>query len=483
MNLATVIAHHARSQPDKIAVEGGKELLTYAAFDELVRRLAARLRAAGVGSGDLVGVRMKDSPAHAAAFAAVGRVGGIILPLDWRSALPEIQRIAERFRPKVVLADDAKPLPQPIVTVGTAGLEQTEPDSLPFAKIDDAPFVFGLTSGTTGEPKGIILTHNEMFARIVTFTVEDILRADDRFLSALPLAYAAGREFSTLLLCLGATLVMFPTLFEPKDLVKAVNEKDITALILSPNMSRALITLSKGASERLMPNLRLYVSSTGKLQPEERAALSERVAPNIFDFYGSTGTGPIAVIPPGSDEPAPTAAGRPAIGIEIEVVDEDHKTVADGDTGRVRIRGPGVTHGFAGGQPPGDESMHQGWYYPGDLGSFDERGVLHLRGRAADLIKRGGLMIHAQEVEHVLRLHQAIVDAAVVGIPSPQLGEELVAFIMISEPVEPQAVILHCRQQLAAYKVPQRVEIMDDLPRNAGGKVVKALLRQTKGDA
>jgi acyl-coenzyme A synthetase/AMP-(fatty) acid ligase len=478
MNIATLIAHHAGSQPDKVAVEGGKELLTYAAFDELVRRLAARLRSAGVGKGDLVGVRMKDSPAHVAAFAAVARVGGVILPLDWRSAIPEVQRIAGRFGPKVILCDDPKPLPEPLVTVGTAGLEATEPDTLPFTKIDDAPFVFGLTSGTTGEPKGIILTHNEMFSRIVTFSIEKILLPEDRFLSALPVAYAAGREFATLLLSIGATLVMFPTLFEPKDLVKAVNEKDITSLILSPNMSRALIALSKGTGERLMPNLRLYVSSTGKLQPEERVALSARVAPNIFDFYGSTGTGPIAVIPPGTDEPAATAAGRPAIGIEIEIVDETHMPVPAGDTGRVRIRGPGVTHGFAGGQPPGDESMHDGWYYPGDLGSFDERGVLHLRGRAADLIKRGGLMIHAQEVEHVLRLHDAIIDAAVVGIPSEQLGEEVVAFIVVSEPVEAQAVILHCRKQLAAYKVPQRVEIVADLPRNAGGKVVKAELKK-----
>ena len=478
MNIAALISRHAQSQPERLAIEGGGESFSHAALDIAVRRVAKRIRSAGIGAGDLVGLRLRDTPAHLIALLAIARIGAIALPMDWRGAAPEIGRIIERFRPKLVVVDDAKPLPVAIAVATVNDLAGTEPDELPPASLIDSPLVYGLTSGTTGVPKGIITTHEEMFGKFVAFTIGKLIDSQDRFLVPLPLVFDAGRAISFSLLTLGAKVSLFPTLFDPQELVDGVNRIGATGLVVTPKTSRALLGLAAGKGH-LMPGLRAYVSTAGKLQPEERAALRERVAPKVIDYYGTTGGGPVALITGDEEDTSPTAAGRLAMGIEVEVVDELGAAVDRGASGRIRMRGPGVTRSFAGETiATGDEAIRDGWYYPGDTGHFGENGMLHLTGRAAEMIKRGGLMIHAQEVEYVLSLLDSIVEAAVVGIPTGAHDEEVVAFIVVRESVDTPSILRHCRQNLAGYKVPQRVMVVDAMPRNTNGKVVKADLRR-----
>ena len=147
-----------------------------------------------------------------------------------------------------------------------------------------------------------------------------------------------------------------------------------------------------------------------------------------------------------------------------------------GPSAGYRVRGAAITTRVIGDDGPGDEGFRDGWYYPGDLGRIDKRGILHLHGRAADLIKRGGLMVHAQEVEQALRRHDSVADAAVVGFPSAALGQEVAAFIVPRGPVDARELIRHCRHELAPFKVPTRVEFVAALPRNPNGKVIKDLL-------
>lgn len=478
MNIAELISRHARSQPERPAIESSGENYSYAALDDGVRRLAGRIRSSGIGTGDLVGLRLRDTPAHLIALLAIARIGAIALPMDWRGAAPEIGRIIERFRPKLVLVDDAKPLPAAVATASVNDRTGAEPDTLPPASLVDSPLVYGLTSGTTGVPKGIVTTHEEMFGRFVAFTIGGLIDREDRFLVPLPLVFDAGRAVSFALLTLGARINLFPTLFDPQELVDGVNASRATALIVTPKTSRALLGLAV-SERRLMPGLRAYVSTAGKLQPEEREALRSRIAPRVIDYYGTTGGGPVALITGDEEDTSPTAAGRLTAGIEVEAVDETGAAVASGVSGRIRMRGPGVTRSFAGESVgAGDEAVRDGWYYPGDTGHFDENGILHLTGRAAELIKRGGLMIHAQEVEYVLSLQDGIVEAAVVGIPTEAHDEEVVAFIVAREPVSAPSILLHCRRNLAGYKVPQRVIVLEEMPRNTSGKVVKAALRK-----
>jgi len=478
MNIAALISRHAQSQPARPAIEGSGESFSHAALDVAVRRLAGRLRRGGIGTGDLVGLRLRDTPAHLIALLAAARIGAIALPMDWRGAAPEIGRIIERFQPKLVLVDDARPLPVATAVTSVNDLAGAEPDGLRPASLVDSPLVYGLTSGTTGVPKGIVTTHEEMFGRFVAFTIGRLIDREDRFLVPLPLVFDAGRAISFALLTLGAKISLFPTLFDPRELVDGVHTTGATALIVTPKTSRALLGLAAGKGH-LMPGLRAYVSTAGKLQPEERTALRERVAPRVIDYYGTTGGGPVALITGDEEDTSPTAAGRLTAGIEVEVVDETGAVVVRGASGRIRMRGPGVTRSFADETTAaGDEAIRDGWYYPGDTGHFGENDILHLTGRTAELIKRGGLMINAQEVEYVLSLHDSVVEAAVVGIPTGAHDEEVVAFVVVRGPAASPSILRHCRQNLAGYKVPQRVVVVDAMPRNTSGKVVKADLRK-----
>jgi acyl-CoA synthetase (AMP-forming)/AMP-acid ligase II len=225
-----------------------------------------------------------------------------------------------------------------------------------------------------------------------------------------------------------------------------------------------------------MPHVRTMVSTTGKLDPHERVLIRRHLVPRLIDYYGNSGAGPIAIMSREEDATEPTAAGRVAIGVEVQIVDDDGTPLPDGEVGAIRLRGRTITTDMAGAEEVRGEGLRDGWYYPGDLGRFGERGILHLMGRNADLIKRGGLMIHAQEVERAIREHPDVVDVAVVGVPSKDLGQEVVAFMEVRNPIDAKEMTRQLRGKLAGYKVPSRYETVDTLPRNPAGKVVKAKL-------
>jgi long-chain acyl-CoA synthetase len=473
VNLAAFVLHHGRYRPSAIAIESGAETVTYSALARRVRQMAACLTDRGVKSGDVVGLRVKDRPEHIVALLAILKVGGIVLPLDWRATVEECERVLSRFPAAAVVGEGELP-PGSFVAIRPADADAYEPDASASAGIIDQAAVFSLTSGTTGSPKAIVLTHEEFFGRLTSFHAEGIILRDDRFLSPLPLAYSAGRVLALTALIFGATLVMFPSMFDAGELVRAVNERAISALAVSPNVSRELLGLK--SATRLMPNLRLYISTTGRLHAEERLALLDRVTPRLVDYYGSTGGGLIALFQTEDRARAAAAAGRPGFGAELEVADESGKPLAADEIGWIRVRGAGVTTRFAGDAPTGDEGLRHGWYYPGDLGYLDASGYLYLTGRTADLIKRGGLMVHAQEVERVLASHDAIMEAAVVGLPSAELGEVVGAFVRLKGEVTQRDLIAFCRARLAPYKIPSSVTFVEALPRNANGKVVKAEL-------
>jgi acyl-CoA synthetase (AMP-forming)/AMP-acid ligase II len=470
MNLAGIVAQFARYQPHKAAAESSDEVLSYVGLFDRARRVARCLRTAGIARGDVVGLHMRDTLDHLAAFIGIIHLGAVVLPLDWRAARPEIARILSRFTPRVVVTDDPRLTLPDIGVIAVEGIAATEPDESEPVSFADAPLVYSLTSGTTGEPKAMVMTHQQMLGRAMTLAAERVVVAEDRFLSMMPLAYSNGRVIAATILSLGATAISSPLFIEAANLVTIINQRNVTGVMVSANIVRKLLALQP-PHDLLMPGLRALVTAGSKLQPKERSDFTARVARSLIDYYGSTGGGPTSIIDNAADGIETTSVGRPMIGTEIEIVDDAAIPVADGVIGSVRVRGPGVVSEFV--SESSDEGVRDGWYYPGDLGSRDKSGLIHLHGRVADLIKRSGLMVYAQEVEQVLLRFTGVLEAAVVGAPSPTLGQEVVAVLVTRVPVDPIEITRHCRRELAGFKVPGRIVFVGSLPRNPNGKVLK----------
>ena len=474
MNIAGIIAGHAQTRADKVAIDTGNLTVTYAELDDLVRRIAVTLREAGVGSGDRVAVRMRETHEHVAALVSINRLGAIVVPIDWRAAAPELEKVIESIDPRLILTDADGLPPLTIRMVHIRDIAAVAGD-VPPAPLDHAPFAYAMTSGTTGRPKMFSLSHEGYHHRVMAFRASGLILPEDRLLGPIPLAFAAGREMALGLMVQGATFLMMRPLFEPAEFVAAAVSRNATVALASPNTSRALLAFAGDGAERLMPNLRLYINATAKAEPEERSRLRQRVAVAVADMYGTTGAGLVSVVSDTDDRAgrARTSVGRPVPGITLEVVGDDHNPLPAGEIGRIRLQGPGVVTRFVHDEPFGDEGIRDGWYYPGDIGSIDVEGFLHLHDRAADLIKRGGVMIHAQEIEGVLRAHPAVADVAVVGLAHALLGQEVAAFVVAEAGMDARTLTVFCRERLAGYKVPTQFSFVNALPRNAIGKVVK----------
>ena len=227
--------------------------------------------------------------------------------------------------------------------------------------------------------------------------------------------------------------------------------------------------------------LDLLISSGAPLTPSERRDIKHRLCRNFFEYYASTEGGGISLQSPEDQERYPDSVGRPIFSVEVEVVDEADKTLPSGQVGVLRYRGPGVAEGYYRDADASREAFRDGWFYPGDLAALNERGYIFLHGRRKDMILRGGVNIYPSEIETTLMLHPVVVDAAVFAIPSAEFGEEVAAFVQLRKALEVAALRDWCAQRLAFYKRPKIITLVDAMPRNSAGKVIKsdliALLR------
>jgi len=477
-NIAGPLTHHARAYARKAALVQGDRVVTYGELDPLVRRTAAHLHSLGLGEGDVAGVALKDGIDHLVVLAALARAGIVILPLDWRWTPAEQASVATHFGAKLVLVEPGRPQPEDQQCVAVdAGWDRAVAVANPARDFPDGdlPLVMSLSSGTTGRPKGPRIRHSQFLARFRVMWINLGCNSQDRFLSATPLYYGGGRTFALLMLHSGATVFMLPPPHEPADLCAAVAQHRISALFLVPTLIRRLLALPDETLERLR-SLRLLVSSGSALHPDERRVIRARVCPGFIEYYSSTEGGGVSFLTADDPEEFGDSVGRPVFGVEVECVDEQHRRLPPGEVGRIRYRGPAVADSFWNDPEATRESFRDGWWYPGDLGTLDESGYLHLKGRAKDMIIRGGVNIYPAEVEAVLQSHPAVADSAVVGWPSREFNEEVAAFVVLKGAATPAELRELCRARMAPYKVPREVFVVPEFPRNALGKVIKTEL-------
>lgn len=482
MNLAQSLDIHAAARPDHPAIVAGQRVISHAAFAELVRSAAGRLKAFGIAQGDVVGVCLRDSPEHLVANYALARMGAIVLPMDWRWTAAEKSALAAHFRPKLIIAEAGEAIAD-VACLTLDELPDAPADNLPPVPepADGAlPLLLSLSSGTTGRPKGPCIVHRQMLRRFWTHWINLGLNSNDRYVSATPLYFGGGRTFAMSVLFAGGTVVLFPPPFDAPSLAAELVRTDATSLFLVPTQLRKLLE-ADAATQGALARLKLLISSGAPLDPDERGAIAALCA-NFVEYYASTEGGGITLSTPLTRIASPNSVGRPVFGVEVEVVSDDHEPLPCGSVGLLRYRGPGVATGYFG-EADDNSAFRDGWFYPGDLAEIDAGGHVTLRGRRKDMIIRGGVNIYPAEVEQVLREHPEVADAAVVGRPSQKLGETVAAFVVAQKPVDAEALRAWCAARLAPYKIPETFLHIYELPRNSAGKVLKNELATRLGDA
>lgn len=479
LNVADGIFHNARRRPSHPAIVDGARTLTYEHLAELVSRTAGHLAVIGIEPGDMIGVALGDDADHVAALLAIAWLGAIILPMDIRWTAEEKRRVASHFGARFVLVPDGG---APIAGIATIALDAewrrgvaTHSGEVRFVRRREQPLLLSLSSGTTGAPKGPLVTHGHTLSRLFIYTISLTFNEADRFITATPLYFGGARYMTMAYLFMGATVVIFRPPYRPEELVRAVNDNGITSLFLVPTLLRRLLELPK-PSLPLMPGVRLLISSGASLYPDERRRIMREISPGFVNFYSSSEGGGISVLRPEHPDKAALSVGKVVFGAEVQIIGDDHKPVGPGVVGAIRYRGGSVADAYFRNPEESALAFRDGWYYPGDLGKFDADGFLYLTGRAKDMIIRGGVNIYPAEIEQTLIMHAAIAEAAVVGWPSQERGEEVAAFVVPKAEVSEADLLAHCRGSLAPYKIPKGIFFVETLPRSGMGKVLKAEL-------
>mgnify|MGYP006271775561 FL=1 len=471
-NLAQAQDEQAQLRPQALALIDGDLRLTHGQLASLIARTAAHLRAMGAGEGHLVGVALGDHATHVVIMLALARIGAVMLPLDHRWTAGERERVALHFGAALVLTG----LRHVEVDAAWArAVELSAPDD-EIAPGGQAPLLVSLSSGTTGRPKGPRISHEQFLARFRTHWVNLGFVQGDCFACATPLYFGGGRTFVWSTLYLGGKVVLTPPPWEPEALLAALEREQVSSLFLVPTQLRRL--LAEHPDAPALRGLRLLLSSGAPLNAQERRAIRDHLCPNFCEYYASTEGGGVTLLTASDIDHHPYSVGRAVHAVQMEVVGDRHEGLPAGQVGRLRYRSPGCATQFYRDEEASQEAFHEGWFYPGDLAQIDAQGYLTLAGRAKDMIIRSGVNIYPEEIETVLRGHPQVRDAAVIGLPHPDTGEQLLACLVAAGPVSAEDLCHWCEQHLAPYKVPRRFALLQALPLNSSGKVLKSALKE-----
>ncbi len=441
-----------------------------AELEDRTRRVAGRLAAAGLEPGDRILLSAGASTDLVVAHVAALRLGLVVVPANTAYLARELAHVVGDARPAAAVVDDPERGRWISEAAGDRGVlvlgtDVDLPDGPDPADLDrltpDHPALLAYTSGTTGAPKGALLSHGNLLASATAVGLAWRWTADDRLVSPLPLFHLHGLGVALHgTLCAGASIVLRPG-FAPDDLLDALAEHRATLFFGVPTMYARLT--ASGRLDELAP-LRLCVSGSAPLPADLHRTVTEASGQRIVERFGMTET-VMNVSTPYDGERRAGTVGLPLPGVEVRL---------DEGTDEILLRGPNVFGGYWERPEATAESFTDGWFRSGDVGAHDPDGYLRIVGRRKELIISGGYNVYPREVEDVLRGHPAINDAAVVGLPDPDWGERVVAAVEGDATVDPGEVLAHAARGLAPYKRPKELRFVDELPRNALGKVVKA---------
>ncbi|HSK01201.1 MAG TPA: AMP-binding protein [Kofleriaceae bacterium] len=499
---------HAAARPDGEALveygAHGVRRLTWGELDEAINRLANALAARGAQGGSRVALMLPNGCEYLIAQQALARIGATAVQIGYRLKPPEIAYILSNAEPTATLvhADYLGAMAAaraeagrggPLIVTGGAGpiargdaegwdaaLAAAAPE-LPRVRRGDGGGVIVYTSGTTGKPKGASRAWNRTgFESVADMIFQVGMRADDRHLVVCPLYHSAAPAFVAIMLALGATIVLMNH-FDPEGALEIIERERITCSLMVPTMIVRIANLPDDAIARHdTSSLRWLMSAAAPLTTEAARRFMQRFGPVLWNFYGATETGLVTLAGPGDHVRRPGTIGRALRGNEIRLLDDEGREVPPGGVGELYARNSTLISGYHNNEEATRASQRDGFFSVGDMGRVDEDGYYYLESRKHDMVISGGVNIYPREIEDHLHTHPAILEAAVVGVPDPEWGETLRAFVVLRTGADltEAEVIDHCRQALADFKRPRKVTFLPELPRNPTGKILKRELRE-----
>jgi long-chain acyl-CoA synthetase len=496
LRVADVVREHAASRGDSVAIEHEGRTLTFGELDERSSRLAQSLRATGVRAGDRVAYLDRTAPEVIELLFAASKLGAVIVPMNWRLAVPELAAVIRDSQARVLIAgpgyaDVAADLVGgrgQLVLVGEAyeAWLAAHPALDPGDRGGAHDVIVQMyTSGTTGVPKGVLTTHRNLAAAAETSPLWGF-DAGTVSLTPLPMFHIGGIGWAFVGLWNGAATILVRD-FDPARVLETLERRRVTNAVFVPTMLQ-MLTAVPGAAERDFSELRSIAYGASPITTTVLKAALRTFRCPLFGIYGLTETtGAITQLDPGDHEPdGPRehllrSAGRPYPWVELRIVDPDSgREQGPREVGEVWLRAPNVAAGYF--NRPAETARaltSDGWLRTGDGGYLDEEGYLYLTDRIKDMIVSGGENVYPIEVEEVLSQHPGVREAAAIGVPHERWGEMVVALV-VRRPgcaVDLDDLLAFARQRLAGYKLPRRVEFVDELPRTPTGKVLKRELR------
>lgn len=480
-SIVRLLEQSARRHPGRTALQTARETVTYADLWRHALQTAARLRALGLAPGDRVALALDNSPAYAAAFYGIVAAGGIAVALNPAAKARDfIHWLGHSGSRWVFTGDDdrdvalaCEQLASPPQRLRLQPLEAGDAAPAPDLP-ESAPTLLLYTSGTTGNPKGVLLSHANLAANTQAIVSYLQLGADDRSVVVLPFFYSYGNSVLHTHLAAGATLVLEAGLTYPQRVVEALARHRATGFAGVPSTFELLLARGDLASHDLSA-LR-YVTQAGGAMSEGLARRLQAALPQaaVVVMYGQTeATARISWLPPQRLADKPRSVGIAVDGTEIAVRHDDGRPAGPADPGEVWVRGPGVMLGYWHNPEATAEVLHGGWLRTGDLGWLDDEGFLFLAGRRSEMIKTGAHRVSPQDVEEVIEEMPGVAAVAVVPQPDELLGETIRAVVVPAEgaALTDLRVKAWCRERLAPHKIPKTVDFVAELPRTASGKV------------
>lgn len=501
--LGKLLTSSAIKFPEKIAVTFGEQRFTYRTLEERANRVANALLALGLKKGDRCAILFYNRAEWLEVYFGLARTGIIAVPVNFRFAASEVEYILNNSEPKALIYEDSF-LPIVEFIKGRVSslrhficLGKSEDPSYdqwvakastrePTCLVEETdPFFIAYTSGTTGFPKGAVITHRNLIIHYSLVPAQyGNINQTDRMLLIMPIFHSNSTWFAQILVMMGGSLIVYRSgSFDPEEILRFISEERITLISFVPTMLTMILNLPESVKQKYdVSSMKAVLAGSAPLMTRTKEQTIEYFKnPVLFEGYGSTETGMVTVLRPEDQLRKVRSVGLAAVGKEIRLLDEEGNDVPRGSVGELYARGLGILLVEYWKDPQATAKAFRGdWCTVGDMGRIDEEGFYYLEDRKADMIISGGENIYPTEVENVLVKHPSVLESAVVAVPDPLWGEKVHAVIVLKEGRKAAAeeLIDFCRDKLAGYKRPRSIDFIEELPKSSTGKILRRKVRE-----